>query len=55
MTHQQILDKLASKHLVRSIDEDLARLTYYAMCFEKDYKSNLHTSFLNLCFVGIVF
>lgn len=38
MTHQQILDKLASKHLVRSIDEDLARLTYYAMCFEKDYE-----------------
>lgn len=36
MTHQQILDKLASKYLVQSIDEDLARLTYYAMCFEKN-------------------
>lgn len=31
MTHQQILDKLASKHLVKSIDEDLARLTFSAM------------------------
>lgn len=36
MTHQQILDKLASKYLVQSIDEDLARLTYYAMCFDKN-------------------
>lgn len=35
MTHQQILDKLAAKHLVQSIDEDLARLTFEAMCFDK--------------------
>ncbi|GAA3772060.1 hypothetical protein [Flavobacterium ginsengiterrae] len=36
MTHQQILDKLASKHLVKSIDEDLARLTFSAMLGNKD-------------------
>ncbi|MCC6287799.1 MAG: hypothetical protein IT249_07930 [Chitinophagaceae bacterium] len=36
MTHQQILDKLAAKHLVQSIDEDLARLTFEAMCFDKN-------------------
>jgi hypothetical protein len=31
MTHQQILDKVAAKSLVSSIDEDLARLTWMAM------------------------
>ncbi|TEB40878.1 hypothetical protein D0809_28365, partial [Flavobacterium circumlabens] len=36
MKHLQILDKLAAKHLVQSIDEDLARLTFYAMCYEKN-------------------
>ncbi|NML23529.1 hypothetical protein HHL16_21805 [Pseudoflavitalea sp. G-6-1-2] len=36
MTHQQIIDKLAARHLVQSIDEDLARLVYTAMCFHKD-------------------
>jgi hypothetical protein len=36
MTHQQILDKLAAKHLIKSLDEDLARLTFTAMCYEKD-------------------
>lgn len=35
MTHQQVLDKLAAKHLVKSIDDDLASLTFNAMCFEK--------------------
>lgn len=41
MTHQQILDKLAAKHLVKSIDEDLARLTFTAMCYEKDVEKQL--------------
>ena len=36
MTHQQIIDKLAARHLVQSIDEDLARLVYTAMRFHKD-------------------
>lgn len=36
MTHQQILDKLAAKHLVKSIDEDLSSLVFYAMCYNKD-------------------
>lgn len=31
MTHQQILDKLAAKHLVQSINEDLSRLGYFAV------------------------
>lgn len=48
MTHQQILDKLASKYLVKSIDEDLARLTYYAMCFEKDYNNQFKYIFPKL-------
>ncbi|WP_128414734.1 hypothetical protein [Flavobacterium sp. Root901] len=41
MTHQQILDKLAAKHLVKSIDDDLARLTFSAMCYQKDMVSQL--------------
>lgn len=40
MTHQQILDKLAAKSLVKAIDEDLARLTFHAMCYEKDSTNN---------------
>lgn len=36
MTHQKILDKLSAKYLVKSIDEDLARLVFDAMCFEDD-------------------
>ena len=36
MTHQQILDKLAAKHLVKSIDDDLATLIFDAMCYEKN-------------------
>ena len=35
MTHQQVLDKLAAKHLVKSMDDDLATLIFYAMCYEK--------------------
>lgn len=35
MNHQQILEKLAAKHLVQSIDEDLKRLAFEAMCYEK--------------------
>jgi hypothetical protein len=41
MTHQQILDKLAAKHLTKSIDDDLATLTFYAMCYEKDLEKQL--------------
>ncbi|WP_286964929.1 hypothetical protein [Flavobacterium sp. UBA4854] len=41
MTHQQILDKLAAKYLVKSIDDDLARLTFTAMCYEKDTEKQL--------------
>lgn len=41
MTHQQILDKLASKYLVKSIDEDLARLTFEAMCYEENIDKQL--------------
>ncbi|WP_149208119.1 hypothetical protein [Flavobacterium johnsoniae] len=41
MTHQQILDKLAAKHLVKSIDDDMARLTFDAMCYEKDTEKQL--------------
>ncbi|MGN7864654.1 hypothetical protein [Chryseobacterium sp. 22458] len=48
MTHQQILDKLSSKYLVKSIDEDVARLTYYAMCFEKDHNSQFEYIFPKL-------
>ncbi len=36
MTHQQILDKLAARYLVKSMDEDLAILIFDAMC---DYKN----------------
>ncbi|WP_306353924.1 hypothetical protein [Flavobacterium sp. '19STA2R22 D10 B1'] len=36
MTHQQIVDKLAAKHLVASIDDDLAELTITAMIREKN-------------------
>jgi hypothetical protein len=35
MTHKQILDKLAAKYLVQSIDDDLALLTFYAMCYDQ--------------------
>lgn len=38
MTHQQILDKLAARHLVQSIDEDLARLITRTMSFAKHDK-----------------
>jgi hypothetical protein len=38
MTHQQILDKLAAKSLVQSIDEDLARLTIKTMSQAKHDK-----------------
>ncbi|CAC9976879.1 hypothetical protein [Flavobacterium panici] len=41
MTHQQILDKLAAKHLVKSIDDDLATVTFHAMCYEKDTEKQL--------------
>ncbi|MBV8251546.1 MAG: hypothetical protein JO154_02985 [Chitinophaga sp.] len=36
MTHQQIVDKLAAKRLVQSIDEDLSRLVFNAMSFHKN-------------------
>lgn len=36
MTHQQILDKLASKYLIQSIDEDLRRLVSFAMFLEEN-------------------
>lgn len=35
MNHQQILDKLAAKHLVMAIEENLAHVTFDAMCFHK--------------------
>ncbi|HEX8017338.1 MAG TPA: hypothetical protein VF465_19065 [Flavobacterium sp.] len=35
MTHQQILDKLASKALIQNIDDDFARLTAKAMAYAK--------------------
>lgn len=41
MTHQQILDKLAAKYLVKSIDEDLARLTFDAICYNDDPNKQL--------------
>lgn len=40
MTHQQILDKLAARHLVQSADEDLARLTWSAMTSHKNKSTN---------------
>jgi hypothetical protein len=40
MTHQQVLDKLAAKHLVKSIDDDLATLVFKAMCYEKNDTNN---------------
>jgi len=46
MTHQQILDKLAAKHLVQSIDEDLARLTFYAMCYYKENNIGQQLSYI---------
>ncbi len=36
MMHQQILDKLSAKHLIQAIDEDLASLTFDAICYEKN-------------------
>lgn len=39
MTHQQILDKLAARHLVQSIDEDLARLATITMSYAKHDKA----------------
>ena len=36
MTHQQILEKLSAKALVQAVDEDLARLTFEAMCYHKN-------------------
>ncbi|WP_427872620.1 hypothetical protein [Flavobacterium sp. MMS24-S5] len=41
MTHQQILDKLAAKYLVKSLDEDLARLTFGAMCYDNNKDNQL--------------
>ncbi len=35
MTHQAILDKLAAKHLVQAMDEDLARLLVRAMSYAR--------------------
>jgi hypothetical protein len=35
MTHQQILDKLAAKSLVMAMEEDLSRLMYFAMTYQK--------------------
>jgi hypothetical protein len=35
MKHQQILEKLAAKHLAESITEDVSRLMTYAMAYEK--------------------
>jgi hypothetical protein len=32
MKHSEILDKLAARHLVESIEEDVARLVWLAMC-----------------------
>ena len=36
MTHQQLTDKLADKHLVQAIDEDLSRLVFQAMAIAKN-------------------
>lgn len=36
MTHQQITDKLAARYLVQSMEEDIARLTWEAMTFDKN-------------------
>ncbi|WP_143309222.1 hypothetical protein [Chitinophaga vietnamensis] len=38
MTHQQILDNLAARHLVQSVDEDLARLIARTMSYAKHDK-----------------
>lgn len=35
MKHSQLLDKLAAKHLVQTLDEDIARLVWLAMAMEK--------------------
>ena len=39
MTHQQIIDKLAARHLAQAIDDDLSRLTFYAMASAKNETS----------------
>lgn len=36
MKHQQLLEKLAARHLVQAMDEDLARLVWSAMTFHAD-------------------
>ena len=36
MTHQQITDKLAARHLVQSMEEDIARLSWEAITFDKN-------------------
>ncbi|PSL49481.1 hypothetical protein CLV51_101815 [Chitinophaga niastensis] len=46
MTHKQILDKLAAKYLVLSIDEDLATLTFYAMCYDKHHSIDNQLSYI---------
>ncbi|MEO6303026.1 MAG: hypothetical protein ABIP51_07620, partial [Bacteroidia bacterium] len=38
MTHKQILDKLSAASIVESIDDDLSRLTFNAMCYHKTHK-----------------
>lgn len=39
MKHQQLLDHLAAKHLVQTLDEDLARVIWWAMVGEKHSKT----------------
>ncbi len=46
MTHQQILDKLAARKLVQSIDEDLARLISDAMSVHKNDLTGQLANFL---------
>ncbi|MDJ1483515.1 hypothetical protein QNI16_23660 [Cytophagaceae bacterium YF14B1] len=46
MTHQQILDKLAAKYLVQSIDDDISRLTWYAMAYDKQGNQQSHLAYI---------
>jgi hypothetical protein len=48
MTHQQILDKVAAKSLVASIDEDLTRLTWMAMTSHKQTSEQMMYIFSRL-------
>lgn len=36
MTHKQILESLSASKVVQAIDEDLARLTFRALCFKSE-------------------